>query len=85
LLEEWFTFYKPLFIRGLSFRCCVQASLSLKYLKLTIPGFPYLIPAFYGYIGFFKSINQVLARKSGYKVPFTAFRALLPTASYSAG
>ncbi len=29
-----------LFIRGLSCPSCIQASLSLNYLKLTIPGFP---------------------------------------------
>ncbi len=42
-----------LFIRGLSFPSCIQASLSLNCLKITIPRFPYnCLPVSYGDIGF---------------------------------
>ncbi len=61
-----------LFIRGLSCPGCIQASLSLNCLKLTIPGFPHnSLLASCGAIGFLKKIlGLVLARKSGPKVPF---------------
>jgi len=61
-----------LIIRGLSCPCCVQTSLSLNCLKLTTPGFPYnclLVSCddtdLKKYI-----LGQILAWKSGLKVPF---------------
>jgi hypothetical protein len=70
LLEVWLNIFTFLKTRGLSCPCCVQPSLSRKYLYLTIPGFPYnLLPVSYGEIGFKKIIVQVLAWKFGYKMP----------------
>ncbi len=66
-----------LFIRGLSCSSCIQASLSLTSLKLTISGFPYnCLPVSCGDIGFTKILGLVLAWKSGLKVP------LLPLGRY---
>ncbi len=61
-----------LFIRGLSCPSCIQASLSLNCLKLTIPGFLHnCLPVSCGDIGFKKKIlGLLLAWKSGLKVPF---------------
>ncbi len=60
-----------LFIRGLSCPSCIQASLSLNCLKLTIPGFPHkCLLASCGDIGFKKTPGLVLAWKSGLKVSF---------------
>ncbi len=75
-----------LFIRGLSCPCCIQASLSLNCLKLTIPGFPYnCLPVSCGDIGYLKknprpSVGQEIRPQSA----FSAFRPLLPSANYSA-
>ncbi len=45
----------PLIIRGLSCPSCIQASLSLNCLKLTIPGFPHnCLPVSCGDFGFKK-------------------------------
>ena len=60
-----------LFIRELSCSSCIQASLSLNCLKLTILGFLHnCLPVSCGDIGFLKKIlGLVLAWKSGLKVP----------------
>jgi hypothetical protein len=70
-----FCIFNPfLFIRGLSCPRCIQASLSLNCLKLTIPGFPHnCLLVSCGDIGFLKQNSRstvVLAWKSGLKVPF---------------
>jgi hypothetical protein len=68
-----------LFIRGLSCSGCIQASLSLNCLKLTIPGFPYnCLPVSCGDIGFKKSLGLVLAWKSALKVPLLPLRRYCP-------
>ncbi len=60
-----------LFIRGLFCPSCIQASLSLNCLKLTIPGFPHnCLPVSWCDIGFKKILWLVLAWKSGLRVPF---------------
>jgi hypothetical protein len=60
-----------LFIRGLSCPICIQASLFLNCLKLTISGFPHnCLSVSCGDIGFKKILGLVLAWKSGLKVPF---------------
>ncbi len=64
-----------LFIRGLSCPSCIQALLSLKCLKLIIPGsgFPHnCLPVSCGDTdtGFKKILGLILAWKTGLKVPF---------------
>ncbi len=74
-----------LFIRGLSYPCCVQASLSLNCLTLTIPGFPYnclLVPC--GDIGFLKNLRYSIGLEIRPQSTFIAPRMLLPSANYSA-
>ncbi len=72
-------------IRGLSCPTCIQASLSLNCLKLTIPGFPYnCLPVSCGDIGFKKNPRSSIGLKIRPQSAFTAFRALLPSANSSA-
>ncbi len=74
-----------LFIRGLSCPSCIQASLSLNCLKLTIPGFPHnCLLASCGDIGFLKNPRSSLGLEIRPLSAFSAFRALLPSANYSA-
>ncbi len=55
MIHSSFIINRFLFIRGLSCPCFVQASLSLNWLTLTIPGFPYnCLPVPCGNIGFKK-------------------------------
>jgi hypothetical protein len=64
-----------LFIRGLSCPRSFQPSLTQNWPKLIIPGFPFnLLPV---------SCENWLFKNNA-KVIFTAFRALLPSANYSA-
>jgi hypothetical protein len=55
-VEVYSVYINPLlFIRGLSCPNCIQASLSLNCLKLTIPGFPHnCLPVSCGEIGLLK-------------------------------
>ncbi len=61
-----------LFIKGGSCPSCFQALLSLNCLKLTMPWFPHnCLTVSCGNIGFSRKIlSLVLARKTGFKVPF---------------
>jgi hypothetical protein len=73
-----------LFIRGLSCSSCIQASLSLNCLKLTIPGFPYnCLPVSCGDLAL-KNPRSSSGLEIRPQSAFTAFRALLPSANYSA-
>ncbi len=74
-----------LFIRGLSCPSCIQASLSLNYLKLTIPGFPHnCLSVSCVDIGFFiKNPWSSIGLKIRPQRAFSAFRALLLSANYS--
>jgi hypothetical protein len=73
-----------LFIRGLSCPSCIQASMP-NCVKLTIPGFPHnCLPVFCGDIGFFFNPRSSIGLEIGPQSAFTAFRALLPSANYSA-
>jgi hypothetical protein len=68
-----------LYIRGFSCPCCVQASLSLNCLKLTIPGFAHnCLPVSCGDIGLNKNLGLVLAWKSGLNVPFLSLGCSCP-------
>ncbi len=69
-----------LFIRGLSCPSCIQASLSLNCLKLTIPGFPHnCLLASCGEIGFLKEdLGLILVTKSCPKVPFLPLGRFCP-------
>jgi len=69
-----------LFIRGLSCPSCIQASLSLNFLKLTILGFPHnCLPLSCGDNWLLKKIQcLVLAWKSGLKVSFLPFGCSCP-------
>jgi hypothetical protein len=59
-----------LFIRGLSCPRRVKTSLTHHCLELTMSGYPYnLLPVSCGDTSFKKSLGQVLAWKSGLKVP----------------
>ncbi len=74
-----------LFIRGLFCPSCIQASLSLNCLKLTIPGVPHnCLPVSCGDIGFKKNPMSSIGLKIRSQSSFSAFRALLPSANYSA-
>ena len=79
---RWKMLFSPfLFIRGLSCPSCIQASLSLNCLKLTIPGFPHnCLPVSCGDIGFKKNPGLEIRPQSA----FSGFRALLSSANYSA-
>jgi hypothetical protein len=75
-----------LFIRGLSCPRIVHKSLTQTILKLTIclnfltTSFLYLLVT----LAFLKSLGQVLAWKSGIKMPLMPYRVHLPSANYSA-
>ncbi len=74
-----------LFIRGLFFPSCIQAALSLNCLKLTIPGFPHnCLPVSCGDIGLKKIPMSSIGLEIRSQSSFSAFRALLPSAIYSA-
>jgi hypothetical protein len=84
-IHGWYTVNPFLFIRGLSFPSCIQASLSLNCLKLTIPGFPYnCLPVTCGDIGFKKNPMSSIGLEIRPQSAFPAFRALLPSANCSA-
>ncbi len=73
-----------LFIRGLSCPCSVQTSLTQKCLKLMLHRFPYnLLHVSCGDI-VFKKPRSNYGLEIRPKSAFTAFRALLPSANYSA-
>ena len=74
-----------LFIRGLSCPSCIQASLSLNCLKLTIPNF--LATVFLHLVvtlALKKNPRYSIGLEIRHQSAFTAFRALLPSANYSA-
>ncbi len=75
-----------LFITGLSCPSCIQASLSLNYLKLTIPGFPHNnLPVSCGDIDFLpKNPRSSIGLEIRPQSAFSTFRALQPSANYSA-
>ncbi len=83
---QWYYILNPLlFIRGLSCPSCSQASLSLNCLKLTLPRFPYnCFPASCDDIGFLKNPRSSIGLEIRPQSAFSAFRALLPSANYSA-
>ncbi len=78
--------FKPFLIHpGFSCSCCVQASLYLNCLKLTIPGFPYnCLPVSCGDISFKKKTLVWYFPGIRHQSAFTAFRAFLPSKNYSA-
>ncbi len=74
-----------LFSRGLSSPSSVQTSLTQNCLKLTLPGFPHnLLPVSFGDIGLIKTPGSSIGLEIRPQRAFTAFRALLPSANYSA-
>jgi hypothetical protein len=59
--------------------------LSLNCLKLTIPGFPHnCLPVFCGDIGFLKNPRSGVGLEIRPQSAFSACRAVLPSANYSA-
>jgi hypothetical protein len=74
-----------LFIRRLSCPSCMQVSLSLNFLKLTIPGFPHnCLPVSCSDIGLIKSHRSSSGLEIRPQSAFSAFRALLLSANYIA-
>jgi hypothetical protein len=75
-----------LFIRGLPCPHSFQASLTQNFLKLILSGIPYnILPISCGDIGFLKrNLGQVLAGKSGLKVPLLPLGPSCPLQNYSA-
>jgi hypothetical protein len=83
--SQWFCLTLFLFIRGLSCPICIQASLSPYCLKLTMPGYPHkCLPVSCGDIGFKKNPMSSIGLEIRPQSAFSAFRALLPSANYSA-
>jgi hypothetical protein len=75
-----------LFIRGLSCLRSVQTSLTQSFLTANyIPGFPYnLLPVPCGDIGLLKKPRSCTGLENRPESVLTTFRALLPSANYSA-
>jgi hypothetical protein len=85
LITAQLSFNPFLFIRGLSCPSCIQASLSLSCLNLTIPGFPHnCLPVSCGDIGVLKNPRSSIGQEIRPQSAFSDFRARLPSANYSA-
>jgi hypothetical protein len=85
--------YEIIFYKGHSFnpfilirnKRRVQSSLTQNCLKLTIPGFPYnCLPVYCGDIGLKKNPRSSIGPENRPQSAFTVFRALQPSANYSA-
>ena len=77
---KWDWFNPFLFIRGLSCPRCIKDLLSLNCLKLTIPEFSYLVLT----LAFSKNTRFSIGLEIRPQSAFSAFRALMLSANYSA-